>query len=422
MTKLLMTTALMGMLTALAGLSGCARKQPPVMAKGPPEVEVSQPLSKKIHDFEEFSGHLESAETVMVRARVTGYLQSVKFDEGGIVQKGQVLFEIDPLTYEAQLARAKAALVKAQAALSQADRDWRRAREMVNQETKGAISREEYDKFYGIYQVAKAEVDVAKADLHIAQINMDYTKVRAPIAGRISKTLLRPGNMVKADDTILTTIGASNPIKAYFDVDERTVARVLHLIEIGAISKEINGTPVWMGLADEEGRPHKGTIDFLDISVDQSTGTLQVRGRFDNPNELLVPGMFVRVRLPIGQPQDATLIAEKALVTDQGQKYVYVVKDEKEGTNEAKVEYRRVQLGRLEGGMRVIKDGLAPNEKVVVSGLQRVRPDITVKIKPVPMPVSIVALDSQQAPKSKVPHTPLTVGKPGAGKKGEKHR
>lgn len=421
MKKLVLMGSMIASLTAFLGSNGCARKQPQVMAKGPPEVEVALPVSKSIHDYEEFSGHLESSETVMVRARVTGYLQKVCFDEGGMVKKDQVLFEIDPILYEAQLARAKAALIKAKAARDQAKRDFIRDQQLRMQGP-DTISKEEFDKIRGIYEVAEAEVKVTEADLKIAQINMDYTKVRSPLTGRISKALLRPGNLVKADDTMLTGIGASDPIKAYFEVDQRTVERVLHLIQTGAISKEVNGTPVWMGLADEEGRPHKGTIDFQDNSVDQSTGTLQVRGRFDNPDEMLVPGMFVRVRLPIGQPQEATLIAEKALVTDQGQKYVYVIKNEKTDTHEAKVEYRRVRLGRLEQGMRVIKDGLKANEKVVVSGLQRVRPDIAVKIKDVPMPVSIVAANVPDAPKANAPRAPLMIGKPDGARKGGGHR
>jgi multidrug efflux system membrane fusion protein len=377
--------------------------------KGPPEVEVSLPVSKEIRDYEEFAGRLEANETIQVRARVTGYLvkapperEKVKgsgkfFKEGGLVQKGDLLFEIDPLLYESQLARAKAAVLKAEAAFQQAERDWSRARALGSSNHR-AISGEEYDKFRGVCAVAEAEVNVARADLKIAQVNMDYCRVLAPISGRISKVVVDPGNLVKADDTVLTSIGDSNPIKAYFDVDERTLTRILHLMEQGVIPKEAYGVPVEMGLADEEDRPHKGYVDFTDNFVDVGTGTLRVRGSFENPRELLVPGMFVRVRLPIGQPQKALLIAEKALVTDQGQKYVYVVKDENTAAHEGKVDYRRVKLGRLNEGLRVIKEGLADNEKVVVSGLQRVRPDIQVKFKDVPMPVGVAPGGASSAP------------------------
>jgi multidrug efflux system membrane fusion protein len=393
---------LIGGLLACVAAGGC-EQQPAAMGgpKGPPEVEVSLPVSKEISDYEEFAGRLEAKETIQIRARVTGYLvkapperEKVKgtgkfFKEGGLVKKGDLLFEIDPLLYEAQLARAKAAVLKSEASFQQAERDWNRARSLGPKSE--SISREEYDKFRGVYAVAEADVKVAKADLKIAQVNMDYCRVVAPISGRISKVAIDPGNMVKADDTVLTSIGDSDPIKAYFDVDERTLTRILHLMDEGVIPKEATGVFVEMGLADEEDRPHKGYIDFTDNYVDVGTGTLRARGCFENPKELLIPGMFVRVRLPIGQPQQARLIAEKALVTDQGQKFVYVVKDENSAEHEGKVEYRQVKLGRLHEGLRVIKEGLEPDEKVVVTGLQRVRPDIKVKFKDVPMPMSAPA-------------------------------
>jgi RND family efflux transporter MFP subunit len=421
----LASSLLVGGLLACLAPGGCEQHKAPMGGpKGPPEVEVSLPVSKEIRDYEEFAGRLEAKETIQVRARVTGYLvkapperEKVKgsgkfFKEGGLVQKGDLLFEIDPLLYEAQLARAKAAVLKAEAAFQQAERDWNRAKMLAATSGYQAITREEYDKFRGVHAVAEAEVKVARADLKIAQVNMDYCRVLAPISGRISKVAIDPGNLVRADDTVLTSIGDSDPIKAYFDVDERTLTRILHLMETGVIPKEATGVEVEMGLADEEDRPHKGYVDFTDNFVDVSTGTLRVRGAFENHKELLVPGMFVRVRLPIGQPQKARLIAEKALVTDQGQKYVYVVKDENSemllipvvgfvvqnyvyfvkdensAAHEGKVEYRKVKLGRLQDGLRVIKDGLADTEKVVVSGLQRVRPDSQVKFKDVPMPMA----------------------------------
>jgi RND family efflux transporter MFP subunit len=249
--------------------------------------------------------------------------------------------------------------------------------------------------------MSDGKLKAAKAQLKMAQVNMGYTQVRAPISGRISKTAVDPGNLVRADDTVLTSIGSTTPIKAYFDVDERTVLRVLDLMEQGVIPKDPTGVPVEMGLANDEGRPHKGTIDFFDTFVDPSTGTLRVRGLFDNTDSLLVPGMFVRVRLPIGQPQQATLIAEKALVTDQGQKFVYVVKEEIATEHLGKVEYRKVKLGRLHEGLRVVKEGLAANEKVVVSGLQRIRPDAKVKFKDTEMPMNVSAPDSTDSTKSK---------------------
>ena len=401
MRKILACSGLVALFVGSVGLSGCARPQPAAAKKGPPEVMVSMPVSKEIEDYEEFAGRLEANASILIRARVTGYLLRHPFKEGGLVKKGQVLFEIDPPLYEAQLAHAKGAVLKAKASFQQAERDWNRAKNLGRESN--AISREEYDKFKGVYEVTKADVQVTEADLKMAQVNMDYCKVLAPIGGRISKSILDPGNLVKADDTILTSIGDSDPINVYFDVDERTVNRIVRLMHEGVVPKEVSGVRVRMGLADEEDYPREGVIDFTDNNVDLSTGTLRVRGSFANPDELLVPGMFARVRLPIGKPMQALLIAEKALVTDQGQKFVYVVQDANDAEHEGKVEYRRVNLGRLHDGLRVIKpyeeklneegevisrEGVKPNEKVVVSGLQRIRPDIQVKFKDVEMPRS----------------------------------
>jgi len=384
------------LLTCL-GLGGCERQQGPSAQKGPPEVFVSAPVSREITDYEEFSGRLESDQTIQIRARVTGYLMKQNFKEGGEVEKGQILFEIDPQLYEAELALAEGNVGEAQGQYDQAKADWSRAQQLRNNE----ISPEQRTTYKGAYVMSEGKLKAAKASLKKAQVNMSYTKVRAPLSGRISKTAIDPGNLVKGDDTVLTSIGSVDPIKAYFDVDERTVLRVLDLIEQGVLQKDPTGLRVEMGLADEEDRSHVGKIDFFDTYVDQSTGTLRVRGSFDNKKGLFVPGMFVRVRLPIGKAQKALLVAEKALVTDQGQKFVYVVKDENSAEHEGKVEYRRVELGRLHDGLRVIRKGLEPNEKVVVSGLQRVRPDITVKFKDVEMPVSAPTGDSLDPSKSR---------------------
>jgi len=385
-----------------AAVGGCEHHQAPMGQKGPPEVFVSTPVVREITDSEEFSGRLESDQTIQIRARVTGYLLKENFKEGGQVEKGQVLFEIDPQLYEAELALAEGNVGEAQGQYNQAKADWMRAQQLTNVQ----ISPEERNRYKGGYEISEGKLKAARATLKKAQVNMAYTKVRAPISGRISKSVIDPGNLVKADDTILTSIGSVDPIKAYFDVDERTVLRVVDLIEQGVIPKDPTGLPVEMGLADEENRSHLGKIDFFDTYVDQSTGTLRVRGSFDNKKGLFVPGMFVRVRLPIGKAQQSLLVAEKALVTDQGQKFVYVVKDENSAEHEGKVEYRRVELGRLHDGLRVIKGGLDPKEKVVVSGLQRVRPDIKVKFKDVEMPMSAPAGDSNDPSKARNGRSP----------------
>jgi RND family efflux transporter MFP subunit len=414
-------------LLSIVLIAGCqAKHAAPSGEKGPPEVFVSAPIAKEINDYEEFSGRLESDRTIQVRARVTGYLLAAPpeeekekgtgrfYKEGGLVKKGDLLFKIDSQLYEAELALAEGNVVEAQGQYEQAKADWLRVQKL----RVGEISPEELNRFKGAHAIADGKLKAAKANLKKAQVNMGYTQVMAPLSGRISRALVDPGNLVKADDTVLVAIGSVDPIKAYFDVDERTVLRVIELIKQGVLPKDPTGVPVEMGLANEDDRPHKGAIDFFDTYVDAGTGTLRVRGAFDNREELLVPGMFVRVRLPIGKPQLATLIAEKALVTDQGQKFVYVVKDENTAEQVGKVEYRAVKIGRLHEGLRVIKEGLAPGEKVVVSGLQRVRPDINVKFKDMEMPISTSSVEAPDPSKTKAaganPSTPLRV-QPGTG-------
>jgi RND family efflux transporter MFP subunit len=392
-------------------LAGCqAKHAAPSAEKGAPEVFVSVPVTKEINDYEEFSGRLDSDKTIQLRARVTGYLlaappgeEKVKgtgrfFKEGGLVKTGDLLFKIDSQLYEAELALAEGNVVEAQGQYEQCRADWLRVQKL---RVGDQISPEELNKFKGAYAIADGKLKAAKANLKRAQVNMSYTKVTAPLSGRISRALVDPGNLVKADDTVLVAIGSVDPIKAYFDVDERTVLRVIDLIKQNVITKELTGVKVEMGLANEDDRPHRGTIDFFDTYVDAGTGTLRVRGAFENHEELLVPGMFVRVRLPIGEEQKAILIAEKALVTDQGQKFVYVVKEENTAEHEGKVEYRQVKIGRLHEGLRVIKEGLTPGEKVVVGGLQRVRPDIKVKFKDAEMPVNTAPAPALDPTKTK---------------------
>lgn len=396
---------LIGGILACLGMAGCGpQQQMPMggMMKGTPEVFVRAPVQREITDYEEFPGRLESDQTIQVRARVTGYLLRYNFKEGGYVNKGDVLFEIDPQLYEAELALAEGNVLEAQGQHEQAKADWLRIQKLRSGET---TSEEERNKFRGAYVMAEGKLKAAKAALKKAQVNMAYTKVLAPIAGKISKSAVDPGNLVKADDTVLTGIGSMNPIKATFDVDERTLVRILRLMYEGVVSKDPTGTPVQMWLADESDsdKPQVGKIDFTDNYVDATTGTLRVRGAFPNSDDLLVPGMFVRVRLPIGQAQKALLIEEKALVTDQGQKFVYVVKDENTAEHEGKVEYRQVKLGRLHEGLRVVKEGLAPGEKVVVSGLQRIRPDIKVKFKEAETPPSTVGGNAPDPTKARRP-------------------
>jgi RND family efflux transporter MFP subunit len=369
------------LLFALPIVVGCERTQAQSGAPAappPPEVMVSVPVTQEVTDYEDFPGRLEAVNSIDPRARVTGYLEKANFREGDDVKKGDVLFEIDPRPYQAEVNRARANLVLAQAHLDRLNADLRRGQNLL---PKGGISREEFDKMAGDRAEASAAVGVAQAALDLAELNLGFTKVRAPISGRISRRFIDPGNLVKADETILTSIVSLDPIYAYFDLDERNTLRAQRLIR----DKKINwckdaGLPVLLGLPDEDGFSQQGTINFTDNRIDPDTGTWRLRGLFANKDHLLSPGLFVRMRLPVGDPFSALLIAEQALGTDQGQKYVYVVDDT------SKVNYRAVKAGKLHNGLRVISEGLAPGEKIVVRGLQRIRPGIEVNAQLVAMP------------------------------------
>jgi RND family efflux transporter MFP subunit len=374
-------------------MTGCGRSQaqPGPTAPPPPEVLVSLPVTREVTDYADFPGRTEAVSSIEVRARATGYLDKMHFKEGADVRLGDLLFEIDPRPYKAELDRAEANLVQSQAHLTRLNADYQRAKGLVN---KGSMGREEFDKVEGDRAEASAAVGVAKANRDLASLNLSFTKVLAPISGRISRRFIDPGNMVKADETILTTIMAQDPIYAYFDLDEHTTLRLQRLIRARKIKWATDtGLTVLLGLADEKGFPRRGTINFADNHVDPDTGTWRLRGLFANPDHALSPGLFVRIRLLIGDPYRPTLVSEQALSTDQGQKYVYVVDD----ANMAA--YRRVKVGRLHEGLRVITEGLSPKEKVVVSGLQRVQQGTEVKPVVVDMPV---VSDSDAEPKSEI--------------------
>jgi RND family efflux transporter MFP subunit len=371
--------AVVGLALLVSG--GCTKQPAPTPSVKPPDVVVARPLVRTVTDYEDFTGRTEAYRTIEVRARVSGYLNKVNFVEGSEVKKGEVLFEIDPRLFEAQLQRANAVLNQAQAHLRRLDQDLDRATSLL---PRNAISREEYDKIAGDRSEAAAAVSVARASVEAAKLNLAYTKVVAPISGRISRRLLDPGNLIKADETVLTSIVSDDPIYAYFDIDERTLLRLRRMVrQTQSIFVRKQDVPVMLGLSDEEGFPHVGKIDFSDNRLDPMTGTLRVRGVFDNPQHLLSPGLFVRIRLPIGHPYEAILIAEQALGTDQGQKFVYVVNEQNE------VEYRRVQVGSVFDGLRVITEGLGKDERVIISGLQRARAGLVVEPRQVEMPTEV---------------------------------
>jgi RND family efflux transporter MFP subunit len=337
----------------------------------PPEVTVSRPTAREVTDYEEFTGRLQAVATVDLRARVSGYLTKVSFKEGSDVKKGDLLFEIDPRPYQADVDRADAALTLAEARRKRATAEYERARALVD---KGAISREELDKIKADVDEATAAMAVAKADREVARLKLSFTKVTAPIDGRIGRTSVDPGNLVKADDTNLGAIVSVDPVYAYFDLDERTLLRLTRLAREGKVKGLRDGeVSADMGLADENGFPHRGTVNFVDNRVDPDTGTVRARAVFANRDGALVPGLFARVRLAVGNPRKALLVPEEAIRTDQEQKVVYVVNEQD------KVVSRRVVVGAAHDGLRVIEEGLKPDERVITAGGRRARPGMTVK-------------------------------------------
>jgi RND family efflux transporter MFP subunit len=363
------------------GLAGCART-PPEAPTAPVSVSVSHPIEREVTDYADYTGRTAAVDSVELRARVWGYLDKVNFKEGALVEKGDVLFEIDPLTYRAALNQAEGNLAALAARVERLNADFARAERLVKT---AAISQEDHDKVAGDRAEAIASRAAAQAAVERAKLDLQYTKVTAPVNGRVSRFIVTVGNLIQAGDqsggTLLTTIVSVDPMYAYFDVDERTVLHVRQLIREGKADSPREGpVPVWLGLPNEQGFPHQGTINFVDNQVNPRTGTMRLRGVFPNKDQVLVPGFFARVRVPIGRAHLALLVSERALDSDQGQRIVYVV------DKDNKVVTRPVRLGALHNGLREITDGLTPGERVIVTGLQQVRPGVTVEPKLVDMP------------------------------------
>jgi RND family efflux transporter MFP subunit len=376
----MMRILVLGVCVVLAGCAG-APSGSPESERTP--VAVSRPVERDVTDYADFTGRTDAVDSVEVRARVGGYLDRVNFQEGAMVKKGDVLFEIDPLPYRAALAQAEGNLESVEARVLRLNADFARARRLVGN---SAIGREEFDKIAGDRSEATASRAALKAAVERAKLDLQYSRVTAPVSGRISRYVVTVGNLVQAGEqgrgTLLTTIVSVDPMYAYFDVDEHTALRVRQLIREGKSDSPRDGNfPVSLGLANEEGFPHQGTINFVDNQVNPKTGTIRLRGVFPNKEQVLLPGYFARVRTPIGRPHKALLVSERALDTDQGQKILYVVNDKNE------VVSRPVQLGALHNGLREITAGLKPRERVIVTGLQQVRPGTIVEPKLVDMPI-----------------------------------
>jgi RND family efflux transporter MFP subunit len=369
-------------LAVLAGLvwtAGCRPReeggQPP-----PPTVNVSLPVEREVTDYAEFTARVAAVDSTDVRARVSGQIVAVPFQAGALVQHGDVLVEIDGRPFQAELDARIAEEARAAAQVSLAQLEFNRIERIPPK----SRTSHEYDTAGARLQEARAAQAAAKAAVESARLNVEWCRVVAPIAGRISYKHVTTGNLVTGgigSGTLLTTIVSVDPMYANFDVDERTVQRVQQLIREGKLkSNETTDIPVWLELAEENGFPHVGTINFVDNQVNPRTGTLRVRGVFPNADGALSPGYFARVRVPVSAPHKAVLVADRALDTDQGQKILYVVG----GDN--KVSVRPVRVGALHGHLREIADGLKPGERVIVDGLQQVRPGATVAPTVVDMP------------------------------------
>lgn len=364
-----------GHLLLFFGLVGCQREAPQAPAPKPPEVTVACPVYETITDSEDFTGRMLPYEMIEIRSRVTGYLDKVHFKDGAEVNAGDRLFEIDGRWYEAEVARSKAAVEQAAARRDRLSRQEERSRRLLQMKS---ISQEDYDLARFDKAEAMGSVAAAEAELKLAELNLSYTNITSRIKGRISRRLVDPGNLVKADETPLAIIVSLDKIYAYFDLDERTELRLRRLIEDGRLKSPLEEpTTVHFALADETEFKHSGVIDFVDNQIEGATGTLRVRALVDNPRNLFSPGLFVRIRVPIGAARKALVIPEEALGSDQGQRFVYVVDDKDE------VAYRRVETGQLNKGRRVIENGVKPDDRIIITGLQRVRPGAKVTPKPV---------------------------------------
>jgi RND family efflux transporter MFP subunit len=369
--------ALAGLLCAVS--AGCHKTAAAPAAPPPPEVFVAQPVVKTITDFEETTGRLAPVKYIDLRARVGGYLDSVEFKDGEDVTEGQRLFQIDPRPFEAALAQAKANVKQLETRHLRTQRQEERLERLKEQKFTTA---EELELTKYQRMEIEAELEAVRAAVQIAELNLEYTLIKSPITGRISRRMVDPGNLIKIDDTPLATIVALDPLYAYFDIDERTVLQLRRLIAAGKLtSPQEKAIPVQLALADDdEDFTLAGIINFEDNQLSGTTGTLRLRADIDNSHKLLSPGMFVRIRVPIGEPHEAVLIQEEALGSDQGQRFVYILNSDDE------VEYRRIKAGRLHEGLRVVESGLTTENRVIVKGLQRVRPGLKVTPKPLHEP------------------------------------
>src|SRR5580693_6118120 len=338
-------------------------KTKPVAVAGPPEVTVAQVIHRPLREWQEFTGRLQAPNTVEIRPRVSGYVDRVDFADGARVKKGQLLFQIDPRPFQAEVDRLVAERSRALSDLELARANQARAERLIGAH---AISREEYERQSAAVSSAQGGLGSIEASLQEARLNREFTEVRAPIDGHVSRAIITPGNLVTSA-SLLTTLVSDDPVYVYFDTDEQTYLRYAKAKQTQALANS-GASDVYIGLVDEDGYPHPAQVDFIDNQVDATTGTIRARAALANPDGRYTPGLFARVRLIGGEDHDSVLIEDRAVGTDLSKKFVLTL------TKDNHIEYRLVELGPEITGLRVVTQGLAPNELIVVNGLQHVRP------------------------------------------------
>lgn len=371
----LLTVPLFAALLPVASCRPPAAAPPP--APPPPQVSVVEAVEKEVVEWDEYTGRMDAKESVEIRARVSGYLDKIHFEEGKTVKTGDLLFTIDKRPYEAEHAAAAAEMEQAQTKAELAQMDFGRAGKLIQSK---AVSQEEFDTRAKAAAEARSAVKAADARQAIARLNLDFTEVRSPITGRISRAQVTVGNLIiggTSGTTLLTTVVSMDPIYAYADVDERASLKYRRLAATGERESAVNTRiPCQMGLSDEPGFPHEGIIDFVDNRINAGSGSVTARAVFANPKSLFAPGMFVRVRVPGSGKYKAILIPDRALATDQAQRFVYVVGED------SKARFRPVTVGPMIDGLRVVTSGLKAGEKVITEGIINVRPDAPVTALP----------------------------------------
>jgi multidrug efflux system membrane fusion protein len=372
-TRSLATLALAGIVMPF--LAACERSPASTTAATPPapKVSVAEVLLRPVTEWDEVTGRLEAPQSVIIRPRVSGYIDHVAFKEGALVKKGDLLFQIDPRPFQDEVNRLEAQLQQARATQNRTASEASRGDKLFAGKVIGA---EETDARNAAALEAKAAVAATQAQLDAAKLNLGFTQIKAPIDGRVSRAELTEGNLVNADQSVLTSLVSTDQVYAYFDVDERVYLKYVDLEHKGQLTAN---SPVYLGLSSEEGFPHLGQLDFVDNQVNAKTGTIRGRAVFDNRDGTFTPGLYARVRLVGSATYDAALIDDAAVGTDLGKKFVLVL------GNDGKVTYRSIELGPKLDGLRVVRSGLAKGDKIVVKGLQRVRSGMPVDAEVIPM-------------------------------------